>query len=148
MAATVVEETWGPADVQAKEAGADFSAAKGKIVVLSTTVVGRVALAADADSATLPLFGICIENAVSTATSGNIVGIVPITSGKACKVLCDGSGTAVDEGLLITTNASGIGIVTSTAGDGLVGIAQTATANASAMCIVQLNGGVAHSTSD
>ena len=144
MAAASVGENWTPADVVSLEATADFSAAKGKVVALTTSGVGKCELATDADSTTLPLFGVVVENAASTATSGNIVGVVPIASGKIVKVLCDGvTPSAVLIGSLLTVDASAMGFVTTADEDYVIGIAMGGTTSASAFVPVLLGGGVA-----
>lgn len=99
MAAAAVGVTWLPSDVQTFEVDSDLSTARGYFAELGTE--GKVG---KCDGTTDVPYGVFVEDAASSDTSGVSVGLVPVASGKRVKVLCAGN---ISIGATVGTNDAG-----------------------------------------
>lgn len=99
MAAAAVGVSWTPDDVQTFEVDSDLSTARGYFAELGAE--GKVG---KCDGASDVPYGVFVEDAASSDTSGLGIGLVPVSCGKRVKVLCGGN---ISIGATVGTDANG-----------------------------------------
>jgi hypothetical protein len=114
MSAAAISETWTPDDVETWAQGEDLSAARGKLVELSSTM-GQVTLC---NGATDKVYGVVVTESTAS-TTGLPVGILPIGSGKCCKVLSSG---VIAIGARVGTTNAGLAVTKSSNQDYTIGL--------------------------
>jgi len=122
MAATMLTETWGPADVLSYRQGADLSDSLGCAVKLDSTQ-GQVVLT---DTPATEIVAGVIVITSENSTTGSIVGVLPPGTGHRVRVKVLANSPNISIGDKLAPGTAGKSIQTTTGDDYVTGTAEQA----------------------